>query len=234
MLVRLNKYLSECGIASRRKADEIISEGRVTINGNLVTELGSKVNTDSDEVFLDGERIKEQRKIYFLLNKPKGIITSTKDEKNRRTVTDLINTNEKIFPVGRLDYNTTGLLILTNDGEFTNFFTHPKNGIEREYEVELDNPLSRENREKITKGLILDGRRSRFNKVTFPKRNNFNFVKVTTVEGRNHFVKKMFSLLGYRVKTLNRVRFGELRLDKLRSGEFRQLSKSEIKSLYKN
>ena len=148
MIVRLNKYLSECGVASRRKSDLLISEGRVKINGNIVFEMGAKVDTNKDEVLIDGEKLIARKKVYYILNKPKGVITSTSDEKNRTTVVDLIPTKEKIFPVGRLDFNTTGVLILTNDGNFSNHLTHPKNGIEREYEVKIDKPLDREDKEK--------------------------------------------------------------------------------------
>ncbi|MCB0731531.1 MAG: rRNA pseudouridine synthase [Ignavibacteriae bacterium] len=231
MIVRLNKYLSECGIASRRKSDEIISDGRVTVNGSTVWELGAKIDTSVDEVLIDGEKIRTQKKVYFLLNKPKGVITSTNDEKDRKTVTDLINTREKIFPVGRLDYNTTGLLILTNDGDFTNYLTHPKNGIEREYEVVIDKPLTKEDREKFLKGIYIEGRRSIFTNINYPKRYNFMVVRVITVEGRNHFVKKMFDSLGYFVKELNRIRFGEITLKGLNKGEYRVMSPKEIKQI---
>ena len=233
MIVRLNKYLSECGIASRRKADEIIYDGRVSVNGNLVIELGTKIDPEKDEVYIDGELLKSRTKVYYLLNKPKGVITSTKDEKNRTTVTELIKTREKIFPVGRLDYNTTGLLILTNDGELTNFLTHPKNGIEREYEVLLSKPLEKEERLKLLKGLFIDGRRGVFTNISFPKRNNYHVVRVVTVEGRNHFVKKMFDKIEHRVKELERIRFGKLTLANLQRGEYRALQNKEVKNILK-
>ena len=229
MKVRLNKYLAECGIASRRKSDELIAEGRVTVNGNIVLELGTKIDSDKDEISIDGEKLKVQSKVYYILNKPKGIITTTSDDKKRKTVVDLIKTNKKIFPVGRLDFNTTGLLLLTNDGEFSNYLTHPRNGIEREYEVKLDKELSKQDREKLTKGIYLDRRKSKFLTVTFPKRNNYFFVKVVTVEGRNHFVKNMFFKLGYNVKELNRSRYGKFTLKNLPRGAYRELTEKEIK-----
>ncbi|MBK7106685.1 MAG: rRNA pseudouridine synthase [Ignavibacteriae bacterium] len=231
MITRLNKYLSECGIASRRKSDLLIQEGRVKVNGKIVFELGTKIDTEQDEVSIDGEKSKAQRKVYFLLNKPKGVITSTDDEKNRATVVDLIKTREKIFPVGRLDFNTTGLLILTNDGDFSNFITHPKNGIEREYEVKLDKPLLKEHREDLLKGIFIDYRKSKFVKISFPKDNNFSIVRVVTVEGRNHFVKKMFDHFEYNVKDLTRIRFGKLTLKNLQRGESRILTEKEINFL---
>ncbi len=229
MKVRLNKYLAECGVASRRKSDELITEGRVTVNGNIILELGTKIDPDNDEISIDGEKLKVQSKVYYILNKPKGIITTTSDDKKRKTVVDLIKTNKKIFPVGRLDFNTTGLLLLTNDGEFSNYLTHPRNGIEREYEVKLDRELSKQDREKLTKGIYLDRKKSKFTQITYPKRNNYFLVKVVTVEGRNHFVKNMFSKLGYNVKELNRSRYGKFTLKNLQRGEYRELTLKEIK-----
>lgn len=234
MIIRLNKYISECGIASRRKSDELISNGRVSVNGSIILELGTKVNTEIDEISIDGELLKKRNKVYFLLNKPKGVITTTVDDKNRTTVTDLINTREKIFPVGRLDFNTTGVLLLTNDGELTNFLTHPKNGFEREYEVILDKPLEIEDKIQLLKGVYLEKRKSLFTKIEFPKKNNFVLVRVTTVEGRNHFVKKMFDTIGYRVKELHRLRYGKFIIKNMRRGEYRIVTPREIKSIMKN
>lgn len=231
MIQRLNKYLSECGIASRRKSDLLIQEGRVKVNGKIVFELGIKVDTEKDEILIDGEKSKAQRKIYFLLNKPKGVITTTKDEKDRTTVVDLIHTREKIFPVGRLDFNTTGLLILTNDGDFSNYLTHPRNEIEREYEVKLDKPLLKEHREELLKGIYIEKRKSKFVNISFPKENNYFIVRVITVEGRNHFVKRMFDNFQYNVVELSRIRFGKLTLKNLRRGESRILTEKEIKFL---
>ena len=233
MIVRLNKYLSECGVASRRKSDDLILDGRVSVNGNLIVELGAKIDTSVDEVSIDGEKLKTQKKVYFLLNKPKGVITTTIDDKRRKTVTDLINTKEKIFPVGRLDFNTTGVLLLTNDGDFSNFLTHPKNGIEREYEVLLDKPLSQDDKQKLLKGVYLDRRKSLFANITYPKRNNFLIARVLTVEGRNHFVKRMFEVTGYRVRELSRIRFGKITVKNLQKGEYRAISPKEIKQLTK-
>ena len=188
MIVRLNKYLSECGIASRRKSDELINDGRVSVNGRLVLELGTKIN---------------------------------------------IRSKEKICPVGRLDFNTTGVLILTNDGDFTNFLTHPKNKIEREYQVTLDKELAIDDKLKLIKGIYIDKRKSIFTEISFPKRNNFKVANVITVEGRNHFVKRMFETLGYRVQELKRVRFDNFTVKNLRAGEYRAITKKEIKKYLK-
>lgn len=233
LIVRLNKYLAQCGVASRRKSDTLINEGRVSVNGNVVLELGVKVDSEKDSIFIDGQKLKTQSKVYFLLNKPKGIISTTSDDKKRVTVVDLINTKQKIFPVGRLDFNTTGVLLLTNDGELSNYLTHPKNGIEREYEVKLDKELKKSDRENLVKGIFLDKKRSKFTDVSFPKPNNYYFVKVVTVEGRNHFVKNMFFALGYTVNGLHRSRYGKVVLGSLRKGEYRVFSEKEVKAVSK-
>lgn len=233
MKVRLNKYLSECGLASRRKADQLILDGRITVNGNSVFELGVKVDPENDKIQIDGDLLKQKNKIYFLLYKPKGVITSTKDERKRRTVVDLIKTNEKIYPVGRLDYNTTGLLLLTNDGQLTNYLTHPKYKIERVYEAILDKPLQKEDKDKYLSGIFLEGRKSYFSNIYFPKENNFKIIRVTTVEGRNHFVKKMFAKFGYNVNELKRIKYGNLTLKNMKPGEYRKLTSNEVTNLLK-
>lgn len=229
--MRINKYLSECGVASRRKSEELITEGRISVNGQVVVDLGFKVDADKDVVAVDGEKIKFEKRVYFLLNKPKGFITSTEDEKQRRTVTELIKTDKKIFPVGRLDYNTTGLLLLTNDGDFSNKMTHPRNKFVRVYSASLDKNLDQKDREKLLKGILLDNRKSRFGSVDFNERKNYKKVTVTTVEGRNHFVKRMFSALGYNVKNLTRTSFGPFELGKIRQGEYIEIRKEEIEKI---
>jgi len=230
-MIRLNKYISECGIASRRKADELITEGRVTVNGKTVVSLGTKVSEDKDTVAIDGEALRIERKVYYLLNKPRSVITSTSDEKGRRTVVDLINTNAKIFPVGRLDYDTTGLLLLTNDGEFTNYLLHPKNKIQRVYSVLLDKPLDVSDKQKLLRGIFLDKKKSKFQSVNILDNKTFKRVKVITVEGRNHFVKNMFGILGYRVKKLERIKFGPFNIENLKRGSYIKLSKYDIDKL---
>ena len=231
-MIRLNKYLSDCGVSSRRKSEEYILQGRVSINNNIILDLSAKVNPETDVVFLDGEKILQKRLIYFLLNKPKGVVTTTSDEKNRMTVVDLIKSRDKIFPVGRLDYNTTGVLILTNDGEFGNFLTHPGNKIPREYEVKLDRPLSEEDKEKLCKGIYIKGVKGKFQKVISPDKKNWKFIIVTAVEGRNHFVKNMFGALGYTVQGLNRKSFAGFIAD-IPVGAYRVLSKDEISGVIK-
>jgi len=230
MLVRLNKFLADAGVASRRKSEEYILQGRVTVNDKVVTEPGTKINTEKDAVLVDNEKVSHRKHIYLLLNKPKGVVTTTSDEKKRKTVLDLIKTKERIYPIGRLDYNTTGVLLLTNDGDFSNLLTHPKNKIPREYEVKIDKPLSDSDQKKLLNGINIDGRKSIFTKVSADStRKN---ITVTAVEGRNHFVKRMFGALGYNVVKLNRKKFAGITAD-IPQGAYRKLSESEIERIYK-
>lgn len=233
IMIRLNKFIAESGISSRRKAEQYILEGRVTVNNNTVTELSFKVNPDEDEVYLDGEKIKPEQYVYYLLNKPKGVVTTTDDEKKRMTVIDLIKSNKKIFPVGRLDYNTTGVLIITNDGNFTNYLTHPKNRILRVYEVQLDRNLEDESKTTLLKGVYIEGEKGVFSEIKFPKIKDRKKMIVTCTEGRNKFVKRMFAALGYTVVALNRLSFAGLEAD-IPPGKYRKLSPAEINKLYKN
>lgn len=233
MKVRLNKFLSECGIASRRKSEEFIKDGRISVNGKTITDLAFFLDDATDIVMLDGEKIKPLKKVYFLLNKPRGYITTTDDEKGRKKVTDLIKTNQKIFPVGRLDYDTTGVLLLTNDGDFTNYLTHPKNHIPRVYDVTLNATLSIEDKEKLLKGIILDRRKSKFEEIRPIHKNQYDKVRITTVEGRNHFVKRMFGYLGYHVEKLERVSFGNFDVKGIPDGSYRKLSYDDIQNFYK-
>ncbi len=235
-MIRLNKYIADSGITSRRKSEEYILQNRVSVNDKIVNSLNFKIDPDTDKVSLDGELIRPVKHIYLLMNKPKGVVTTTNDEKNRKTVIDLIKINEKIYPIGRLDYNTTGVLLLTNDGDFSNLLTHPKNNISRIYEVKLDKQLSFEIKEQLLKGIYLSGRKGKFMRINFPNSKNRNFVEVTCIEGRNHFIKNMFSAVGYSVISLNRKAFAGLKAD-IAPGKYRKLSKEEInfiKSNYEN
>lgn len=232
MLVRINKYLSECGVGSRRKVEELILQHRVMVNNNIISSLSTKVNADSDIVKIDGEKVTSKKHVYLLLNKPKGVITSTKDEKGRTTVTDLIGSDSKVYPIGRLDYNTTGVLLLTNDGDFSYILSHPKHKVSREYEARLDKELSVEDEKILLSGIILDKRKSKFESISFPHKKNKSIVRIECYEGRNHFVKRMFSSLGYTVKSLTRIRFAGLSAD-IPIGSFRKLSQSEINGILK-
>jgi 23S rRNA pseudouridine2605 synthase len=229
MLIRLNKYIADSGIASRRKAEEFILQGRVGVNNKIITELGFRVNDEKDIVTVDDEKINLKKHLYYLLNKPKGVVTTTDDDKKRETVVDLINVNERIYPVGRLDYNTTGVLLLTNDGDFANLLTHPGNKVPKEYEVKLDKGLLEEDRIRLLKGINIDDRKSTFIKVSTDatKKN----ITVTAVEGRNHFVKRMFGALGYTVIKLNRKNFAGIKAD-IPPGSYRKLTRTEIERLF--
>jgi 23S rRNA pseudouridine2605 synthase len=229
-MIRINKYLADCGIGSRRKVEELILQGRISVNNKVVSELGFQVDESKDVVFLDGEKIKLKKSLYFLLNKPKGYITSVKDERSRKTVIDLINVKERIYPVGRLDYDTTGLLFLTNDGEFSQLLTHPGNKVPREYEVHLDKPLEDENKKSLLTGIYLDNKKGKFLEVKFTNIKDKRIVKVVCEEGRNRFVKRMFGSLGYRVKSLNRLSYAGIKLD-IPLGSYRQFTIEEIKTI---
>lgn len=229
MAVRLNKFISESGLASRRKAEEYILQGRVSVNNKVVVDLSYKV-TEDDEVSVDGEKIRPRKYVYYLLNKPKGVVTTTDDDKNRKTVIDLINSSEKIFPVGRLDFNTTGILLLTNDGNFSNILTHPRNRIERVYEVSLDRYLEDDDKASLLRGVYIEGKKGVFTKLEFPKIKDRKKVVVTCTEGRNRFVKKMFGVLGYTVTALNRKSFAGMESD-IPVGAYRKLTASEIKKI---
>ncbi len=232
-LIRINKYLAESGIASRRKSEEYILQGRVTINGKVVKDLSAKIDPLNDVVYVDDVKLKKKDKVYYILNKPKGVITSTDDERKRRTVVDLIDTREKIFPVGRLDYNTTGILLLTNDGDFSNQLTHPSYKVDRVYIAQLDRDLKETDKQKLLTGVYFDRKRSMFTKISFVQEKNFSLVKVVTVEGRNHFVKNMFSSLGYKVRELQRESFGKFNTKGIPSGNYKILTKREIEKLIK-
>ena len=229
-MMRLNKFIAESGITSRRKAEELILQGRISVNGEIISGLNFKVNPERDEICLDGEKITPRKHLYYLLNKPEGVVTTTSDEKNRSTVIDIIKTSERIYPVGRLDYNTTGVLFLTNDGNFSQLLTHPSNKVPREYEVLLDKSLSGNDKEKLLKGIYIKGTKGKFLSVCFGNRKNFAHAKVMTNEGRNHFVKNMFAALGYKVLKLNRISYAEIKAD-IKKGEYRKLTKTEIKQI---
>lgn len=232
-LIRLNKYISEAGICSRRKADELIASGRISVNSEIITELGFKINPEKDIVALDGEKIHNEKKVYFVLNKPAGYICTSSDEKGRKKVIDLIKVKQRIFSVGRLDRDTTGVLILTNDGEFANLLTHPKNEVLREYLVTLDKNIDFEKLRKI-KVIELDDGPVKIISIKETKSPNEVIIKLN--EGRNHIVKRLFNELGFRVKKLHRISFAGITVAGLAFGNFRKLSYIEvlnIKNKYK-
>ncbi|QWB99361.1 rRNA pseudouridine synthase [Mycoplasmatota bacterium] len=231
---RLQKIIQKAGLASRRKAEDMITEGRVKVNGKVVTELGSKASF-SDDIIVDGKRIKRENKVYFVLYKPEGYISAVTDQFNRKTVTDLIPVKEKIFPIGRLDYDTSGLLILTNDGDFANQMIHPKYMIEKEYYVRVKGLLRRESSIKLARGIEYDGVKAmpaKVYNVEYDDKKETTFLNIVITEGKYHQVKKMFESLGHEVIKLKRIRFGSVTLDGLTTGEYRILKPHEIKTLY--
>ncbi|MBS1518264.1 MAG: rRNA pseudouridine synthase [Bacteroidetes bacterium] len=231
-LVRLNKFIAANGISSRRKVDEMILEERVTVNGNTVNELGFRIDPGFDKVRVDGELVRtDTKKVYIILNKPKGIITSVKDEKKRTTVIDLIKLNQKIFPVGRLDYNTSGLLLLTNDGGFANYLMSPKNKVHKTYYVQLSKPLEEKHRVKLSEGIKLDGILTAPAKIKYLKNNDYQRLFISIYEGKNRQIHNMFEHFGYFVRELMRVEYGGLKLEGLKEGSWRFLNAVEVSKL---
>lgn len=230
---RLQKVIASCGICSRRKAEELIKEGKVKVNGVLIKELGTKVN-DKDEIEVLGKILEKEKPIYILLNKPRGVVTTVSDDKNRKTVVDLINIEERIYPIGRLDYDTTGVLLLTNDGEFSNLMMHPRNEIDKVYVAKLNKKIEANDIKALKSGVMIDNIKVKADRVKLRKVNKDGtcIVEITIHEGKNHQVKKMFLALGYLVDKLKRERVAFLTVDNLKSGEYRNLTLKEVHQLY--
>ena len=232
---RLQKIIAEYGYASRRKAEELIKQGKVYVNGVKVTELGTLAKA-TDIIEINGEVLKEKAEYeYYLLNKPRGVISSVKDEKGRTTVTDLIKESGRIYPVGRLDYDTTGIILLTNDGEFANMMLHPKNKIPKVYIAKLEGIIDGYSIKKIKSGIVIDGIKcipDRVKLKSADKKSNTCIVEITIHDGRNHEVKRIFESAGYNVIKLKRESIAFLTLQGLSSGEFRKLTIKEVKQLY--
>lgn len=231
---RLQKVIANSGYCSRRKAEELISSGKVKVNNNTVTELGTKVEY-SDQIEINGQCLKKEDKVYILLNKPRGVVSTVSDDKKRKTVIDVIGIEERIYPVGRLDYDTTGLLILTNDGELTNYLTHPKNEVDKVYVAKIKGVLSGSDIHSLENGVLIDGVKTAKAKLKVRKKDrktNTSIIELTIHEGKNHQVKKMFEAIGYEVLKLKREKISFLDLAGLKSGEYRYLSTKEVKKLY--
>lgn len=231
---RLQKVIAESGYASRRKAEELISKGKVSVNGKIIRELGTKVNI-SDEIIVEGNPIMREEKVYFLLNKPRETVSTSSDDKGRKTVVDLIETDKRVFPVGRLDYDTTGLLLITNDGELTNILTHPNSKVPKTYLAKLDRNLEMEDFFKIKEGISIDGRKVKVSHIKIRKRKKSDacYVELTIHEGRNHIIRRIFESLHYDVVKLTRTHYGFLDLGSLLSGEYRTLTRKEVSDLYR-
>ena len=234
---RLQKIISSYGYTSRRKAEELITKGKVRVNG-IVAKLGDKANY-TDTITIDGKVIEDmnENKIYILLNKPRGVVTTTSDEKNRKTVLDLIDIDKRVYPVGRLDYDTTGVLLLTNDGKLTNLLTHPSNKFNKTSVAKVKGFFTKDAKESLSRGVNLGSyisARAIVRMKEYNKKTDTSIVEVTIHEGKNHEVKNMFKALGYDVIKLKREKFGFLDTKGLKSGEYRYLSTKEVKKLYGN
>ncbi len=232
---RLQKVISNNGYASRRKAEELIKDGKVLVNGEVAT-IGMQVKSD-DEITIEGNLLTKDidAKVYYLLNKPRGIVCTSNDEKGRKTVIDLIDTDKIIYPVGRLDYDTTGVLLLTNDGELTNKLIHPKNNIDKVYLAKIKGIINGVDINKLKNGVKIDNYKTspaRVKLKSFDKKSQTSLVELTIHEGHNHQVKKMFEVIGYDVVKLTRLKFANLDVKNLASGEYRKLLPHEVKKLY--
>lgn len=229
--IRLNRFVANAGVCSRREADNLIAAGRIKVNGKVITEMGYKVKR-TDSVEYKGQKLKSETHQYVLLNKPRGFVTTTKDPHAKRTVMELVEKacEERIYPVGRLDKETTGLLLFTNDGETAKKLTHPSHKVKKIYQVELDKPINGDDFETILKGITLDDGPATVNEMAILGEDN----KVLGVEihiGRNRIVRRIFEHLGYTVKKLDRVMFASLTKKNLPRGKYRHLSPKEVMGL---
>lgn len=234
--IRLQKYFTDCGVLSRRAAEEEIKAGKVKLNG-IRAELGDKVDPENDIVEYKGKRIlppKAQKQVYILLNKPCGVVTSAKDEKGRACVTDLVKCGARVYPVGRLDLNSQGLILMTNDGELTNKLTHPRHEIPKIYEVDVVGKVTTEQLKILNSSMTVDGYVLLPVKTEFLAKNEkFTTLRMTLYEGRNRQIRKMCEQVGLKVAKLTRVAIGSITLGELESGKWRYLTENEIKSLKK-
>ena len=231
---RLQKAIAEAGVTSRRKAEQFILAGKVKVNGKVIQELGYKVD-EKDRIEVEGVPITKEKKVYFLLNKPREMISSVSDEKHRKTVVDLIPCKERIYPVGRLDYDTTGVLLLTNDGEFANILMHPSKEVKKVYIAKIKGILKGEAIKELKQGVLVDGQKVKAERVKVRKidpKKNTSMVEISIHEGKNHQVKKMFESVGYEVLKLKRERISFFDLTGLKSGEYRPLTPKEIAKVF--
>ena len=231
---RLQKVIANCGYCSRRKAEKLIVENRVTVNGKLVNQLGVQVS-DKDKIEIDGVRLERQDKVYFLLNKPRGVVTTVHYDKKRKTVVDLIETGKRIYPIGRLDYDTTGVLLLTNDGEFAHLLMRPNDAIDKVYIAKVEGIFSVDAFRELKKGVKVGNEVYHASRVKVRKvdsKNKKTLVEITLHEGKNHQVKKMLQAVGFPVIKLKRERFAFLTTGSLLSGEYRELSPKEVHQLF--
>ena len=238
---RLQEYMARCGVASRRKCEEIILNGEIKVNGILVTEVGTKINPSTDKVFYKDKEIKvEEKKVYIMLNKPEGYITSVKDERGRKTVLDIVKVEERIFPIGRLDYDSSGLLLLTNDGSVYNNIIHPRVILKKKYIATCRGKFTESDIKKFKSGINIGdyitaeadidiiSEEKRYSKIK-KKEEIISTVEISIHEGKNRQIRRMCASLNHEVLTLKRVSIGELKIGYLKKGEFRNLTDDEIK-----
>ena len=234
---RLQKVMASCGVASRRKCEEYITSRRVKVNGVVVTELGTKVSK-KDVIVVDGVELNRQTLVYYVMNKPTGYLTAVSDKLGRRTVMDLIDSETKktrIFPIGRLDYDTSGLLLLTNDGNLSYNLTRSEKEVEKVYQVRVDGIINQTAVTSLIRGVVIEGvktKPARVEVISFDKKNNSSLIHIGITEGRNRQVRKMCKEVGFEVKKLKRLSFAGITLDGLSVGEYRELKPHEIKILY--
>ena len=227
---RLQKFMASCGIASRRKCEELILSGKVKVNGVVVTELGVKVNGNKDKIEYNGKIIKpEEKKVYILLNKPEGYITSVKDEKNRKTVLDIVKVEERIYPIGRLDYDSSCLLLLTNDGNIYNKIIHPRVEITKKYIAVVQGEFKKQELEKFKKGVDIGGYITAKAEIKVLKyEDDKTTVEIGIHEGKNRQIRKMCAALNHNVLALKRISIGKIKLGNLKRGEYRDLTREEL------
>lgn len=229
MLIRLNKYIAECGVCSRRKADELIESGKVKVNKVLVTNLGMQIDELNDSIEVNNRIIhKEEKKVYIMLNKPEGYITTNSEQFGRKATSDLIKEDIRVFPIGRLDRETEGLLLFTNDGKFANYMMHPSHMIKKTYIVTTDSNITSEKINKLKNGVDIGGYMTKEAEV---RKYSSNKLEIIISEGKNRQVRKMCKAVGINVKKLERVKIGEIELGNLKLGEYRYLKPNEIKKL---
>lgn len=236
--VRLQKYMADAGVASRRKSEELIAKGHVKVNGKLITEMGVKVD-NHDRIEVDGVPMEEEKKRYILMYKPRGVISAVSDDKDRKVVTDLLedDVRERVYPIGRLDYDTSGLLLLTNDGEFANHLMHPRYHVDKTYIAKVEGILTTEEIRKLENGIKLKGyttAKAKVRVMSKDKKKNSSIVRMVIHEGHNHQVKNMFDAVGRKVEKLSRESYDFMTLDGLVSGQYRDLTRLEVATLKKN
>ncbi|MBR2997900.1 MAG: rRNA pseudouridine synthase [Bacilli bacterium] len=231
---RLQKQISALGYCSRRKAEELIVKGLVKVNGEVVTELGTKVDPN-DVIEVEGNTLTKQEKEYYVFNKPREVVSTTSDDKGRKTILDYFDIDTRIYPIGRLDYDTTGIILLTNDGEFANLMMKPSSNIKKVYLAKINGILSLEEMNTLKKGIKVKGVSYYIDRIKvkkIDKAKNTSMVEITIHEGKNHEIKKIFEYLNYDVLKLTRLSYGSISLGDLPSGKYRKLSIHEVKTLY--